>query len=262
MSSKQISRVTTWAQYDRRVRFSGRKLLGELDHFRNPILVAGCQRSGTTALSRLITGSDGMVNFQFGTDEELDAALILSGWVSHYSKGRYCFQTTYLNDSYPEYFEHSDFKLIWVLRSPASVIYSMLYNWKRAALNRLFRHCGSSLLVENERWRYEYFGAFAIPRLRRAYLSYIAKVSQIFKLRERLDNDRLFIIDYDKLTNSKEIVLPMIYEFIGLPYRNEYADRIHSGSINKAMSFHNKHRTLLDSLCMPVYEQARALAHI
>ena len=219
VTSEPTPSVKSWGQFDRRVRFSGRKLLGRLDEFQSPILVAGCQRSGTTALSRLITGSEGMTDFQFSDDDELDAALLLSGWVPHSPHGRYCFQTTYLNNSYPEYFEHDDYKLIWVLRNPASVIYSMLYNWKTAALNRLFLHCGAALLEDREQWRYRHLGAFSIPRLRRACLSYNAKVSHVFKLRERLGNDRLFIIDYERMTHHKKAVLPMIYEYVDLPYR-------------------------------------------
>jgi hypothetical protein len=259
MFNKQISHVTSWAQFDRKVRFSGRKLFSELDSFHNAILVAGCQRSGTTVLSRLITGSDDMVNFQFGIDDELDAALILSGWISHQPKGRYCFQTTYLNSSYPEYFEHCDYKLIWVLRNPASVIYSMLCNWKHAALNRLFQHCGSTLLNEKEQRRYERLGAFSIPRLRRACLSYNAKTSQIFTLRERLGDNCLFIIDYEKLTSDKNTVLPAIYSFIGLPYRDNYAAMLHSSSLNKAKIFYEQHRYIIDDNCMPVYERASTL---
>ena len=150
--------IDSWGRFEKIVRASDVKLLTKLDNFQDSILVAGCQRSGTTALSRLITASDGMVDFTFGKDDELDAALILSGYVNYTNKGRHCFQTTYLNDSYPEYFAHQGYKLIWVVRNPSSVIYSMLYNWRRAALNRLFRHCGAELLDEGERWWYERLG--------------------------------------------------------------------------------------------------------
>jgi hypothetical protein len=203
-----------------------------------------------------------MTKFQFSSDDELDAALILSGWIPHDHQGRYCFQTTYLNNSYPEYFEHDNYKLIWVLRNPASVTYSMLYNWRRAALNRLFRHCGADLLDEGDHWRYTNFGSLAISRLKRACLSYNAKIAHIFKLRERLGDDRLFIIDYEKLISQKEFILPMIYEFIDLPYQSEYAVRIHSGSLNKAEIFYAQHRDLIDSVCMPVYVRACSLARI
>ena len=91
--------------------------------FGGAILVTGCQRSGTTILSRIITRSDGMVDYWFGRDDELDAALILSGHVWHSPVGRYCFQTTYLNECYEEYFQCDlNQKIIWMIRSPYSVI--------------------------------------------------------------------------------------------------------------------------------------------
>lgn len=256
MGSTQRTCINSWAQFDRKIRFSGRELLGELDHYRNAILVAGCQRSGTTALSRLITRSDGMVKFQYGVDDELDAALLLSGWVPHQPRGRYCFQTTYLNNSYPEYFEHDGYKLIWVLRNPGSVIYSMLYNWKRSALNRLFRHCGADLLDDEDKWKYKHFGAISIPRMIRACLSYNAKVSQCFMLSERIGKDRFLVVDYENIINNKDSVLPMIYDFVGLAYKSDYKELIHPGSLNKANKFYGKHRELLDNLCVPIYERA------
>lgn len=251
--------IKSWAQFDRKIRFSGQKLLGQLDNYHNSILVAGCQRSGTTALSRLITETEGMVNFQIGKDDELDAALILSGWISHQPQGRYCFQTTYLNNHYPEYFEHKDYKLIWLLRNPTSVVYSMLHNWKTAALNRLFLHCGSKLLEGREKWKYEHFGVFSISRLQRACLSYNAKVSQIFTLHRKLGHEQLLIIDYEELISNKDKMLSMIYQFIDIPYKNEYSDKLHSGSFNKADCFRDIHGEKLENLCMPVYEKACAL---
>src|SRR5262249_31936917 len=121
-----------------------RPLLAHLDEFRDSLLIAGCQRSGTTALARLFKRADGIADCDFGEDDELDAALLLSGWVRRFTSGRHCFQTTYLNDRYSEYFEHSDFRLIWMVREPRSVVYSMLHNWRRGALNRLYDACGSA----------------------------------------------------------------------------------------------------------------------
>ena len=121
-------RICSWRQFDRHVRPGGCSLLRRLDDFPNAILVAGCQRSGTTILSRVLTQSEGMVEYSFGKDDELDAALILSGRVEHEPAGRYCFQTTYLNNCVQEYFAHSEYKLVWALRNPFSVVYSMLHN--------------------------------------------------------------------------------------------------------------------------------------
>jgi len=257
MSNRQSTPVGSWAQFDRKVRFSGRKLLGELDRFRDCILVAGCQRSGTTALSRLLTASAGMVKFQFGRDDELDAAQILSGWVPYPSEGRFCFQTTYLNGSYPEYYEHRSYRLIWVLRNPYSVIYSMLRNWKRGALNRLFRHCGSGLLTDSERRTYELFGTLGIARLRKACLSYNAKTVQTEILSRELGRDRIMIIDYDDLVRSKEIHLPKIYDFVGLKYSDDLLSRLHAKSLSKANKFSSKEADIIDSVCTPFYQQAR-----
>jgi hypothetical protein len=120
--------ITDWGQFARRVRVDGCELLMNLDSFSDTILVAGCQRSGTTALSRLITESEGMTNFWFGQDDELDAALILAGRVQCENQGRHCFQTTYIDDNYHEYFDHKNYKMIWVIRNPYSVVYSMLNN--------------------------------------------------------------------------------------------------------------------------------------
>lgn len=255
--------VSSWRQFDCHIRSRKHKLLAKLENFHNPVLVAGCQRSGTTALSQLITGSEGMTAFQFGKDDELDAALILSGWARLSPGPRYCFQTTYLNNSYPEYFEHNNYKLVWVLRNPASVVYSMLYNWNNNALNRLFNHCGAALLDnDSERWRYRYLGAHFIPRIKRACLSYHARVSELFRLREQLDNDRLFIVDYDQLTNHKEHVLPAIYDYIGLPYKKSYADRIHSSSVNKALKFQEMYQDVLERYCLPVYVRSSGMTNV
>ncbi len=253
ISSKQ---PTSWAQFDHRVRFSGGKLLRQLDNYSDPILIAGCQRSGTTALTRLIVGSEEIADFRFGKDDELDAALILSGWQGLHNKGRYCFQTTYLNDSFAEYFEHNNYRLIWVLRKPSSVIYSMLYNWKVAALNRLFLHCGSAYLDGYEKIIYQRIGPIFISRLRRACLSYNAKVSQIFTLHKNIDSEKLFVVDYDRLIAHKDIILPRIYRFIDLPYKRIYSDELHAGSINKASRFQKRYEAMLNRVCMPVYEKA------
>jgi len=249
--------IKSWAQFDRKIRFKKDKLLGELDRFHNCILVAGCQRSGTTALSRLITASDGMTQFQFGLDDELDAAQILSGWIMYPSGGRFCFQTTYLNDSFPEYFEHANYKLIWVLRNPSSVIYSMLHNWKTGALNRLFRHCGQEFLDRAERWKYEKLGAFAIPRLRRACLSYNAKISQTATLVNKLGSDRIMIIDYDDLIRNKRHILPKLYDFMNLNYREEYLSKLHEKSLSKSDKFTSREARIIDSVCVPFYIESR-----
>ena len=256
-----LCRIRTWKKFARKVRSPrGCNLLARLDEFPNSILVTGCQRSGTTILSRIITQSDGMVNYWFGKDDELAAALILSGYVDHTPRGRYCFQTTYLNECYHEYVEHKmGHKIIWVLRNPFSVVRSILFNWRRFALNELFRGCGTYLLSDKEKRRYNSLGVWGISKLRRACLSFNGKVSQVFELNDRIGKYGMLVVDYDDLVEQKQRILPLIYRFIDLPYRDEYCHKIHSKSINKASRLSKHEYALIKELCSPVYDRARTL---
>lgn len=247
--------VKTWPKFAKAVRSKQDKLLPRLDDFPDAVLIAGCQRSGTTMLARIITQSEGMVNYWFGPDDELDAALILSGHEAHQPQGRYCFQTTYLNERYPEYFEHDNFRMVWVLRNPHSVVYSMLHNWKDFALNELFNSCATHLLEDSYKRRHEIFGHWGVPRLLRACHAYNAKTSQIRQLRERLDENRLQVVDYDELVKNKTGILPDIYKFIGLPYKTEYEQVIKSSSLSKSNRASTREQEAVERLCMPVYKQ-------
>ena len=254
------SDITTWKQFARKVRKRGWRLLKRLDDFPNPILVTGCQRSGTTMISRLITMSEGMVNYWFGNDDELAAALILSGYVNHTPRGRYCFQTTYLNECYHEYYEHkTSYKMIWVLRNPFSVVFSLLHNWKMFALNELFVGCGSQFLEEKQKKCYELFGVYGISRIRRACLSYNGKVSQLFELKDWIGANRILILDYDDIVKEKKRILPTMYRFIDLPYKKSYGDKIHTKNIRKASRLSKRDYDLIEQLCGPVYEKAKML---
>ena len=189
--------IRSWAAFHSIVKQPDRPLLAKLDEYAAPILVAGCQRSGTTALARLLKRADGVVDHAFGHDDELDGALLLAGHATRELEGRHCFQTTYLNDRYPEYFAHRDFRLMWMLREPRSVVYSMLHNWKRGALNRLFDACGAEVLAQAE--EAPTFGSTWLgpSRLAKACASYVAKTAQTFALAERL-GERMAIVDYDE----------------------------------------------------------------
>lgn len=255
--------IKTWRKFGRVVRSRGCCLLARLDEFPNSILITGCQRSGTTMLSRIITSSEGMVNFWFGSDDELDAALILAGVVEHVPRGRYCFQTTYLNECFQEYFAHDDgHRLVWVLRHPFSVVHSMLHNWKDFALNELFSACAVDLLEEGDKKWYDWFGVRGVSRLKRACLAYCAKVSQLFELRERLPEDTLIVVEYDGLVSNKEQLLPELYGFVGLPYLPRYAEKIHGRSLSKHNALSAKERAMIENTCISVYEEARKLVNL
>jgi hypothetical protein len=251
--------IKTWQKFAKSVRNKQDKLLNRLDDFPDSILIAGCQRSGTTMLARIITQSEGMVNYWFGPDDELDAALILSGNVEHEPRGRYCFQATYLNERYPEYFEHKNFRMVWVLRNPHSVVYSMLHNWPRFGLNEVFRACATPLLDDRYKHRLELFGHWGVPRLLRACYAYNAKTSQIGLLRAQLDESRLQVVDYDDLVKNKARILPRIYEFLGKSYKIEYEQAIKESSLNKSSRADKREQNAVEQLCMPVYKQLREL---
>lgn len=256
MLEKKIQ-IKSWQDFHRHVKPKGCNLFKRLDEFPNSILISGCQRSGTTMLSRLITESDGMINYWISEDDELDAALILSGVNLHQPAGRYCFQTTYLNDCYHEYFNHKNgHKIAWVIRNPFSVIYSMLYNWGRPALNNLFQCCGSQLVENREETLLTKLGISRLGRLEKACYAYNGKTEQAFELQEKLDKQAIIFIEYDELVANKHTALPALYDFLSIPYKNEYAEKVHQKSVKKADKLSSRERDLIEQMCVPVYTKA------
>ena len=253
-------RIDSWQKFLKIVRAGNYDLFCALDNFPDSVLVTGCQRSGTTVLSRIITQSEGMVKYWFGNDDELDAALILSGYVSYKCEGRYCFQTTYMYNNYEEYFKNNNgHKIIWILRNPYSVVCSMLFNWKRFALNELFEGCGIELLDGRDKWLYEKFGAFGVGPTKKASLSYKAKMSELKLLREHYNNNEMIVVDYDELIQNKYEIMPKIYEFIGLRYDESYADKLHSSSIVKYERLSSSQKLMIKSICEPLYIECKSL---
>ena len=250
--------ITSWREFTQTVRSKRDKLLKRLDEFPDAILVAGCQRSGTTMLARIITQSAGMTNYWFGVDDELDAALILSGTVEHTPRGRYCFQTTFLDERYPEYYEHQgQFKLIWVIRNPYSVVTSMMHNWKPNALRGAFNRCAADKLDGIEKTLYSIWGPKWIDRARQASLIYRAKTSQMFELVDRLGQDNMFVVDYDELVLDRETMLRKIYEFVDLSYSPEYSKQIHSKSLDKKARLSSSQKRVVETLAEPIYQKAQ-----
>ena len=92
----ELGRYGTWRRFHQRLRKSGQPLLAALSRYGNCILVGGCQRSGTTMLTRIVSGARAFQRLALTVDDELDAALILAGKVNVPADRRYCFQTTYL----------------------------------------------------------------------------------------------------------------------------------------------------------------------
>lgn len=250
--------IANWADFHRCVKHRDQELLERLDEYEDSLLVSGCQRSGTTALTHLLNRSDDFADYTFGHDSELDAALLLAGCVKRFTSGRHCFQTTYLNDRYPEYFLHDRFRLIWVLREPRSVVYSMLHNWRRGALNRLYDACGRrrhDVLPDESSFLDRWIGP---SRIDKACASYVAKTEQAFTLHERL-GDRMLVIDYEELVTRPEETLSRVCDFAGVELEPDMLSHFHGRSVRRGDRLAPWQATRVDEVCTRVYRDAWSL---
>lgn len=255
-----LRRFRSWRRFHYGPRQSEQPLLEKLSLFPDCILVAGCQRSGTTMLTRIIARSRGFQPFALTHDDELDAALILAGYIDVPQGQRYCFQTTYLNERYPEYrMLGPRQRLIWVLRNPFSVVRSMVYNWKRFALNELYEDVGLNRATSNRLRRTKAPWPFGPSRIEKACLSYSAKTSQIFAIRELLQPQQLLILEYDALVREPGEGLRKVFDFIGEPYEESYGSFVRADSVRKADRLPAKVTQLIEEYAVPTYQECLAL---
>ncbi|MEM7293150.1 MAG: sulfotransferase domain-containing protein [Pseudomonadota bacterium] len=252
-------KIRRWGQFEKNIRLAGRELLSELDRYPGSVLVAGCQRSGTTVATEVVNSSGVFGSHAITQDTELDAALILSGHTS-VAEGRYCFQTTYLNERFIEYFQHANFQLIWVLRQPVPVVRSMLFNWSRFSLNRLYAGVGAEHLdkvggAEKRFWNDQY-----VSRLKKACASYIGKISQTQQLYDGLPGDQILVVDYDDLTGmQKDATTRRIFEFLNLDFNASHS-KIFTGSTmtRKKDPLSSDEVDFVEDACRPTYLAARS----
>jgi hypothetical protein len=251
--------IYSWPEFARRVRARPDPLLARLAEFPDCVLVAGCQRSGTTVLTQVIAGSDGFDSFQFTHDNELDAAQILAGLVPFRASGRVCFQTTYVNERFPEYWSSGDrFRLVWVLREPHGVVYSMINNWSRFALNELFMSCGLTAATEQERQDVARSGVGALTLARRACLAYVGKLRQLSDILQRVPASRLCVVDYHDLVTRPESNLRELYAYLEVPYRQDRTALLRTDSLKKSLMLDDRLRQQIDEQCVPAYEAMTA----
>jgi hypothetical protein len=211
-------------------------------------------------LTGIINESEALTKYWFSPDSELDAALILSGYVEHEPNGRYCFQTTYVNECYQEYFKCKDLhKIIWLIRNPFSVIFSMLNNWRKEGLNGLNPTYEENVTFRIERWISESFWNEGESRIRKACWWYKEKAAQIIELHNSLNDNSLMVADYDDLVRNKDEVLPLIFKFINLDYTPRFADTIKPRSIEKFKGLSDHEKNIIKDLCLPDYLKAREL---
>ena len=252
-----------WRKFAREERGEGKDLFKELSNLDRSILVAGCQRSGTSILTRALVQSPELSKFRTNDDNELDGAYILAGIGTVDESKRYCFQTTYLNESYVEYFRHKgEYQLVWLIRNPYSVIYSMLYNWLRYPLNELFQSCGIGSLTKLEKEKYLRYGLLKIPPIKRACYAYVGKINQLIEIRQALDDSQLAVVDYDDLVTNSQGILSALCDFLGLTYRFDYSNIMNLDSLRKAAMLTNTKRQIVQRICQSSYDDARLLLTI
>jgi hypothetical protein len=211
-------------------------------------------------LTRIIAQSAGFRGLALTCDDELDAALALCGEVDLPLKQRYCFQTTYLNERHAEYaMMGAGHRLVWVLRNPRSVVYAMVHNWRRFALNELYEACGVRLAstprLRNARWPWP----LGPTRLEKACLSYSAKTSQIFEIQKLIPQERVLVVDYDALVDSPHDCLARIFTFIDEPYDPVYAHDVSRTSTGKALQLSEKAKMIIADNAERIYDQCQAL---
>lgn len=253
-------KIRSWPQFAKKVRRNNDNLLKALPKLKNPIFVSGCQRSGGTMLASALTKRADIAEFGWSKDTELDGAQILAGVTPIPSRQvpepRFCFQTTYLNEQVDEYTRHvGNFKLIWLIRNPHSVVYSMVHNWKRFALNELFLSCGAELLDDDRARRLNRFGVLAIRPIERACFSYLGKLAQATELLKTLPPAEITTVEYEFLVTHKACIMEQLINFVGLPPSKATGDEISKRSMNKASKLNTSERATVARLCEQAYEE-------
>ena len=66
------------------------------------------------------------------------------------------------------------------------------------------------------------------------------------------------VIDYDELVLRRHEILPLIYDFVKLPYSEKFADMIHAKSLSKGKALSPRKARFIEKVCYPIYEEARA----
>lgn len=198
-------------------------------------------------------------DLSWSKDAELDAGQVLSGYrsVEIDTSRRQCLQTTYLNEQYVEYLKHEgNFKLIWLVRNPHSVVYSMLYNWARFALNEVFLNCGLEFAPEEIKASFDRWGHIGVRRIDKAALAFVGKAKQAEFLVEHLSPESICFVNYDSLVNSPRTTLERLFEFVGIEDQTERCSRIiNNDSVHKADKLSKLENRRVVELCQPEFEK-------
>ena len=221
--------------------------LAKLDEYPAALLIAGCDWSATTAITRLFKRLPCFADSSWDHDDELDGALLLAGRRDRPTGGRPCFQTTYVSDRYREYFAHDDFKLVWIVREPRAAVRSLLATRGRALPARnVLGLAGKSA------------GGQGASRLEKACAAYVASIRQTIELKERL-GQRIAVVDYDELAADRNRLLPALCRFAEVGCDAHVLRHLHGKSVRKG-ALASFEAAIVDQLALPSYRRARAAA--
>jgi hypothetical protein len=237
--------ITSWSDFYSAL--SDQPFLSNLDDYPDALLIAGCDWSATTAITRLFKRLPCFVDSSWGHDDELDGALLLAGRREAHAAGRHCFQTTYVREHYREYFSHDHYKLIWIIREPRAAVCSMLASRERALPQRTVLGLAARSAAGH-----------CASRLEKACAAYVASIRQTIELKERLGN-RVVVVDYDELAADRNRLLPPLCRFASVGCDARVLRHLHGKSVRKG-SLASFEAAIVDELALPPYRRARAAA--
>jgi hypothetical protein len=237
--------ITSWADFY--AALAEQPLLAELDRYPDALLIAGCDWSATTAVTRLFKRLSCFADSSWGHDDELDGALLLAGLRPPSAEGRHCFQTTYIRDRYREYFAHEHFKLVWVVREPRAAVRSLLTSRDRPLPPRTALGLAGKSAAGH--------GA---SRLEKACAAYVASTRQTLEIKERL-GERVAIVDYDELAADRNRLLPALCRFASVGCDARVIRHLHGKSVRKG-ALASWEGAIVDQLALSAYRRARSAA--
>jgi hypothetical protein len=207
-------------------------------------------------LTRVIARSAGFHSLGITRDDELDAALALCGAIDIPVGPRYCFQTTYLNDRFAEYATLGPGqRLVWVVRNPYSVVRSMVYNWRRFALDELFEQCGRPAMEASPLPRPKRRWPFGLRAIEKACWAYVGKSSQLLQLPSIVPPGRLLVVDYDELAREPAVHLPAVFDFVSEPFHASYVETVRGDHGARAGTLSVGERSLVDAIALETYQK-------
>jgi hypothetical protein len=237
--------ITSWYGYY--AAMADRPVLARLDDYPQALLIAGCDVSAATAITRLFKRLPSFADAAWDHDDELDGALLLGGLQQGTREGRHCFQTSFVRERYREYFSHDDYRLIWIVREPRAAVRSLLGDRQGA----LPRRTALGLAAKSEAGQ-------GTSRLEKACAAYLASIRQTLELKERL-GERVAVVDYDELTRDRARLLPALCRFAAVGCDSQVLRHLHGKSVRKG-ELASWEAAIVDQLALPAYRRARLAA--